>query len=243
MKWSSAVSESLSLSNAVSQCAGDLKRDLGERVPDLIMLFVSSHHAAEEEYTRIPELVRRHFGESLLLGCSARGVIGAGREVEQRPGLAVTAALLPGVKVLPFYVDEGDLPDKDPAPETWEVLANTRASNDPAFILLPDAFSVETDDLLAGLDYALPGCAKIEGLASAGKGEISAKTHCICASTSTVPAAWASHCRATSRWTPSFPRLAGRSASPCGSRPATAGSSRRWTARSPWRSSAGCSIR
>ena len=66
--------ESVAL-KAVSQCAGDLKRDLGERVPDLIMLFMSSHHAAEEEYTRIPELVRRHFGESLLLDCSVRGVI------------------------------------------------------------------------------------------------------------------------------------------------------------------------
>jgi len=127
MKWSSAVSESPSLSSAVSQCTDDLKRDLGERVPDLIILFVSSHHAAEDEYTKIPELVRRHFGESLFLGCSARGVIGAGREVEQRPGLAMTAAHLPGVKVLPFYVDEGDLPDKDSASETWEVMANTRS--------------------------------------------------------------------------------------------------------------------
>ena len=169
MKWSSAVSESPSLPDAVSQCADDIKRDLGDRIPDLVMLFVSSHHAEEEGYARLPELVRRHFGESMILGCSARGVIGDGREVEQRPGLAMTAAHLPGVKILPFYVDEGDLPDKDSAPETWEVLANTRKSSEPTFILLSDPYSVETDELLAGLDYAFPGCTKIGGLASGSR--------------------------------------------------------------------------
>jgi small ligand-binding sensory domain FIST len=133
------------------------------------MLFVSSHHTEEEGYAKIPELVRRHFGEGLLLGCSARGVIGSGREVEGRPGLAMTAGHLPDVRVLPFYVDEGDLPDKDSAPETWEVLANTRKANEPTFILLSDPFSVETDDLLSGLDYAFPGCTKIGGLASGGR--------------------------------------------------------------------------
>ena len=169
MKWSSAVSDSPSLPDAVSQCVDDIKTDLGERSPDLIVLFVSSHHAEEEGYAKIPALVRRHFGEGLLLGCSARGVIGAGREVEQRPGLAMTAAHLPDVKVLPFYVDEGDLPDKDPAPETWEVLANTRAASEPTFILLSDPFSVDTNDLLSGLDYAFPGCTKVGGLASGSR--------------------------------------------------------------------------
>ena len=167
MKWSSAVSDSPSLADAIFECTAEIKRDFGDESPDLVMVFVSAHHAAG--YGAVPKLVRRHIGEGLLIGCSGGGVIGAGREVEHRPGLAIAAAHLPGVRLLPFHVDSDELPDDDAAPETWEVLANTPRSADSSFILLIEPFSMASDRLLAGLDYAYPGCIKVGGVASAGR--------------------------------------------------------------------------
>ena len=61
------------------------------------------------------------------MGCSGGGVIGAGREVEHRPGFAMTAAHLPDVDLTPFHISDKDLPDGDASPEAWEALVKTSA--------------------------------------------------------------------------------------------------------------------
>ena len=163
MKWSSALSDLPSLDDAISDCAAAIRGELGDRVPDLVLAFASSHHASNFEL--VPELVRRHMGEYLLIGCTGGGVIGAGHEVEDRPGFALTAASLPGVELAPFHIEDGDLPDQDAPPEKWEALVGALATDDPHFILLADTFSIAAEDLLRGLDYAFPRSAKIGGLA------------------------------------------------------------------------------
>ncbi|MDE2824457.1 MAG: hypothetical protein OXK79_13225, partial [Chloroflexota bacterium] len=57
---------------------------------DLVVVFVSQHHASG--FDRVCELVRREFPKGAIVGCSAGGVIGAGREVEHRPGLSIAVA-------------------------------------------------------------------------------------------------------------------------------------------------------
>ena len=100
------------------------------------------------------------------MGCSGGGVIGAGREVEHRPGFAMTAAHLPDVYLAPFHITDKDLPDGDASPEAWETLVKTSADREPHFILLADPFSLRGEHLLMGLDYAFPSSVKIGGLAS-----------------------------------------------------------------------------
>ncbi len=164
MKWSSAVSDNPSLADAVAECAEELHADDDDQTPDLAIVFVSAHHSPV--YESVPGLVRRHIGEPLLLGCSGGGVIGAGREVEHRPGFAVSVAHLPDVEMVAFHVDDDDLPDADAGPDKWEELVGTRADKDPKFILLADPFSMRGESLLMGLDFAFPGSVKIGGLAS-----------------------------------------------------------------------------
>ena len=164
MKWSSAVSEKLSLSEAVIDCASEIREDLGVHHPDLVVAFVSAHHASD--YTSLPDLVREHLGDSTLIGCSAGGVIGAGREVEHSPGLALTAAHLPEVVIEPFHIEHDALPDGDAPPDAWEALVGTSPGVDPHFLLLADPFSIRGEHLLMGLDYAFPNSVKIGGLAS-----------------------------------------------------------------------------
>ena len=166
MKWTSAVSESTSLSEAVAECASAIRADLGDLEPHFVAAFVSAHHSAE--YDRVPSLVGQYLQPEVLIGCSGGGVIGAGREVEHRPGFSMAAANLPSVELVPFHIDDDAMPDGDAPPDAWEALVNTSVGMDPHFLLLADPFSMRGEHLLQGLDYAFPKSVKIGGLASGG---------------------------------------------------------------------------
>lgn len=168
MKWSSAVSAQNALDAAIGECLERVEGELEGQNPDLIVTFVSSHH--ESAFDDVIPRLRERLGPGMVVGCSAGGVIGSGKEVEHRPGFALSAAVLPGVVLVPFHVaDELGLPDGDAPPAEWETRVGTSALNDPLFVLLADPFSVRGDRLLTGLDYAFPDSPKVGGLASGGR--------------------------------------------------------------------------
>lgn len=154
MRWGSAASTAPDLAAAVDEASAVVREALAGAVPDLAVAFVSPHHAAA--YADLPGLVRAALGGGLLLGCSAGGVIGGGRELEDQPGLSLTAATLPDVVVTPFHLD---------APARLPVAAGEA----PSFILLPDPFTFDVDELLHLLDATCPGSSVIGGLASGGR--------------------------------------------------------------------------
>ena len=119
-------------------------------------------------YFVAPELLAETLGAKLLIGCSAAGVIGGGQEVERRPGIAISAAVLPGVELSPFHLNQDELPSPDAGPEEWQALLGIRSEDCPAIMLLPDPFTLRSEHLLAGLDFAFPSTVKIGGLASGG---------------------------------------------------------------------------
>ena len=166
MKWVSALSEHRFLKYAVAECAREISEALGDQKPDLIVAFVSAHHAAR--YDELSSLISE-LADCFLIGCSGGGVIGAGREVEDRPGLSLTAAVLPDVDIVGFHIDNDDLPDGDAPPSAWEEITHVVAVDDPQFMILTDPFSVQGENLLMGFDYAFPRGAKIGGLASGGR--------------------------------------------------------------------------
>ncbi len=166
MRWSSAVSDIASLTRAVDDTAEQVEIGLDGPSADLVFAFISSHHAPS--YYSVVELVRSRFPGAIVIGCSAGGVIGAGHEVEKTPGVALTAASLPGVVITPFEFDKEELPSPDASPDAWEALIGVPASDHPSIVLLPDPFTLPSEELVAGLDYAYPGSVKIGGLASGG---------------------------------------------------------------------------
>ncbi|MBI2340204.1 MAG: FIST C-terminal domain-containing protein [Deltaproteobacteria bacterium] len=167
MNWVSTVSEEPSLEKAVPDAVGRIRKRLGNDRPNLVVVFVSEHYS--EEYTRLPQLISEDLGEGLLIGCSAGGVIGGGREVEQRPGLSVTAAVLPNVELVPFCLETQDMPEPAEGPKAWEALLHVSRDKNPHFLLLPDPFSFDADRFVMGLDQAFPESNKIGGLASGGR--------------------------------------------------------------------------
>jgi small ligand-binding sensory domain FIST len=166
MKWASTVSEQSRLGDAIHEAADGVRAQMGSVGTDLALLFVSPHH--QEEFDGILELVQGELGSPLVLGCSAGGVIGGGREVEQSPGVSLTVASLPGIDLTAFHVAADALPDRRDVP-AWERLLGVSSAREPHFLFLPDPFSFDSETFLRGVDHVYPASRKIGGLASGGQ--------------------------------------------------------------------------
>jgi small ligand-binding sensory domain FIST len=146
---------------ALERALGELRGALGGAAPDLVACFLAAERAPET-----PELVERlraAFPRAALFGCSARSVIGGGRELEDGPGVALLAASLPGVEVRPFQL----------GPEATRGLARAigcAPGDGSQLLLLADPWSADVESLLVGLDAELPGALRAGGLASGGEG-------------------------------------------------------------------------
>lgn len=161
MKWASTLSRRPDAAEAFAEAARAL--DLGGAAPDLLLAFASAEHAGS--CVRLRDLARIRFPSALLVGCTGGGVIGGAREVEEGPALSLTAAVLPGVALAGFHVDEGSIPEPEDDAR-WRALAG--AAHAPKILLLADPFTIDAAALVAGLDRAYPGAPKFGGLASAG---------------------------------------------------------------------------
>jgi small ligand-binding sensory domain FIST len=169
MLWASTLVQELDLRPTVEGAEKALKAKLGGKRPDLLLMFASHH--LRPHYPRLSEELALRLEARALIGCVGAGVIGEGREVEQRPGLAAIAAVLPGVELRPFHVEAEDLPDLDHGPAGWRELIGVPPAPPPQFILLADGASFDPRSLLEGLDFAYPGSVTIGGLASGRRGD------------------------------------------------------------------------
>jgi small ligand-binding sensory domain FIST len=136
---------------------------LGGRPADLVFLFVSPQH--EDVQRAIIDVATERVGGATVLGCSAGGVIGARREIEDAPAVVAWAASLPGIGVQPFRLTfqreddhaiiEGleDLPSRD---------------DKPVMVMLADPFSFPADVLLDHLNDTSAGIPIVGGMASGG---------------------------------------------------------------------------
>src|SRR5262245_4625917 len=115
MEWASAVSERVDTREAVREAALALRANR-DRPPDLVLAFVSPHHA--QNYAQIPHWVYEFLQPGTFAGCSAAGVIGGGRELENREALSLTAAWLPDTQICLAYLEQN--PDEPEA--VWPAL-------------------------------------------------------------------------------------------------------------------------
>ncbi len=175
MQWASAVSERASLAVALEEACSLVGAQLGPGPePDLVIVFASHQHDLLSAPLG-PQLHRR-FPHAAIIGCTGAGVIGGGHEVEGAAGLSITAARLPGVSLRTFHLLADELPSPDAPPDAWAERTGVPLDAGPHFLILSDPFSLDPEALVAGLDYAWPGAAKIGGLASGGRGP---RTHAL----------------------------------------------------------------
>jgi small ligand-binding sensory domain FIST len=164
MPWAAAAVVDASPPVALDRALDDVTSSLaGERV-DLAFLFAAPVHLRDPEAAL--RRVREALGGAPVVGCSAGGIIGAGREYEQQPALSLLAGGSEGASVRVSHVPPDRLPDADAGPSAWHALTGVAPSENPSFVILGDPFTLPPDRLVGGLDYAYPDAVKVGGLAS-----------------------------------------------------------------------------
>lgn len=131
--------------------------------PDLIVLFASHHHGPDFE--DLLDGVRSRTNPRNLIGCTGESIIGPDREVERAPAVALWAAKMPGVRVLPFMVDQEDLGGLREEAD-WHERVGVTPEAAPSFVVLPDPFSIDAESCLSRLNRAFSDAAIVGGMAS-----------------------------------------------------------------------------
>ena len=128
-----------------------------------MLLFIAPQH--EDVQRAIIDLASDRVEGATVLGCSAGGVIGGGREVEDAPAIAAWAASLPGIGVQPFRLTF----QREDDHAVIEGLEDLPAPEDePVILMLADPFSFPADVLLDHLNESGVEVPIVGGMASGG---------------------------------------------------------------------------
>lgn len=172
MRWASAVSRHAETERAVDEVAREAIDALSGASIDLAFAFFTPEHAVEG---RAWERLRERLAGAVLLGCSAASCIGGGVEVEEGPSFALVLAHLPGVSLHPFRLSREGVSGAALDPARWRALVGVGSADPlealetaetPAFVLLGDPFTGDTEAVLRGLTAAYPGAVQVGGLSS-----------------------------------------------------------------------------
>ncbi|MGF1527756.1 MAG: FIST N-terminal domain-containing protein [Candidatus Competibacterales bacterium] len=158
MRWASTVVEEKRLDAAVLKAGNALLEQLDFTSPDLLFAFATPLQTGGKQ---LHDLLPAPLRQAKLVGCSAAGVLGGGRELEQRSALALLAAVLPEVQVTACHLQASQ-----PTGAFWQQHLGVSAADDPHFVVLADPFSFNVSPCLAHLDEAFPKATKVGGLAS-----------------------------------------------------------------------------
>jgi len=160
MEFKAAISTADESDVAVREaCEG-----LADIKPDLVMVFMTHHHGPFEP---VLASIWDRLNARNLIGCTGAGIIGPDREVEGEPAIAVWAAHMPGVRILPFVLDQQDVAELETA-QAWHDHLSILPDENPAFVILPDPYSIDTDACLRLFDAAYPAGKIVGGMASGG---------------------------------------------------------------------------
>ncbi|HET9257467.1 MAG TPA: FIST N-terminal domain-containing protein [Pseudonocardiaceae bacterium] len=145
--------------SAVARALAPLR---GQR-PDLLCVFVCGADPATAE--SVGRRAMEVAGAGMALGCSAGGVIGGGRGVEDQGAVSVFAAGLPGVRCTPLHLELARAPDG----ATVTGMPDHR-DDDVVAILLADPFTFPAGDFLRRRNAERPVLPLIGGMASGARG-------------------------------------------------------------------------
>jgi small ligand-binding sensory domain FIST len=168
LKWFGAASDQVDSIRAAETVISRLQDQMGGGSPDVLLVFASHHHIFH--YGMIIPLIQDRITPRVMIGCSAGAVIGGGLEIENRPGIALTALRLPQVESRMVSVKHTQLPALDGSPQPWRDLVGVDPQLEPQLLIIADPYSIDAGTLLQGLDYAYPDSPKVGGLASGSQG-------------------------------------------------------------------------
>ena len=164
MRFTAAVSESETTADAVAEVLAQVSA--GGVQPDCAFLFFTAHH--RDEADAFVEKLWLELDPQVMVGCSAEGVIGGDREVENAPGMSLLVGQMPRVRLHPFHIGADDwrplIVDPDTLAERVGHGPETRA-----LVGLGDPFTTPIAEFLGLLDSHLPGVPLVGGMASSAR--------------------------------------------------------------------------
>lgn len=162
MPFAAALSEHPLTAHAVGEVAGQVLEKLGP-APDVALLFVTPPHAGALEDAA--GAVRSVLGPATLVGCAAVSVVANGREVEERPAVALWAGRVG--PVAPVHLVAEPSASDEPVITGWP---GELPFTPEALLLVADPFSFPAESLFALIRERHPGLPVIGGMASAARG-------------------------------------------------------------------------
>jgi len=167
MTTGAAVARHPDWREALADLIGQIPLLAGEDEVHLALLFASAEY--REEFPDLVARARQLTGARILVGCSGQGVIGAGKEVEGEPALALLAFSLPGAELTAVHLTQEDL-ESCRTPQDWHRLTGVAPEGTSAWLLFADPFTMDAEALLDGLSAGYPGTPLVGGLASGDPG-------------------------------------------------------------------------
>ncbi|HVV77070.1 MAG TPA: FIST N-terminal domain-containing protein [Mycobacteriales bacterium] len=162
-RFGDALVEDEDLELAADRALAAALRPLDGRSPDLTAVFV----CGESEDATADALRRAAFGSgsATALGCTASGVIGAGRGIEGVSAVAVWCAVLPDVRLRSFALEVM------PTDDGLAVIGMPEStSDDVAAVVLADPWSFPVDGFVEGSNDSHSGLPVVGGIASGAHG-------------------------------------------------------------------------
>jgi len=166
MRFAASVTDSADARRALDELLPPLEMSITPGLTDLLLLFFTAHF--EDELPEIVREVRAKFPNAALIGCSAEGTIGVDRELERVPSISLLAAMLPGVEIRPFHIQQEQLESVHSAWD-WERLVGVAPESRPAFVAFGDPFRTNIHSFIEGINENFKDSALVGGVASAGR--------------------------------------------------------------------------
>jgi small ligand-binding sensory domain FIST len=141
--------------------------ELRARLPaprvSLGLVFMSPHFFPHAK--QVLEILRVHGRIPLLAGCSSTGLIAAGHEIEDSPGLALALYSLPDAELKPFYFKQGQL-DEANGPAYWQMETGVNTEQSNGWLVFADPFHLDPENWLRSWNEAYAPLPVFGGLAS-----------------------------------------------------------------------------
>jgi len=163
MRFTSAVATNRNVEDAVRELAVEAKLQMEEHPLDLALVFLSPHF--KPLAAQVSESLRAALDPRVLVGTTGESVIGPQAEIERQPAIAIIAAHLPGVELVPFALHDLD----------WEGTLGDAAAfrqaiaapeNPQLAVVVADPFSTPASNLLDAFNTHYEGLPLIGGIAS-----------------------------------------------------------------------------
>ena len=164
MQFVSASTTERSVDKAIESLTQQVRAQTDSIQFDLVMLFLSSHF--DPIAPLVSDRLRDTLNPRVLIGCACEGVIGKERELENRPALALVAARLPKVDLVPFVLDRDDWDALDDPARFIELVTAPKETR--LFVMIGDPFSLPSDRVLDAFNQCYPGIPMVGGMASGG---------------------------------------------------------------------------